>query len=518
MGQPVCIGPLLDDGEWRQARDLIEMPLRHMGFELQPPDLWMRVLSHTNYYPSLIQVFCKNLLDFLHNRDRTKFDFRRCPPYPVTAEQIEQVYQSKAVRDEIKHKFELTLGLDDRYRLIALRIALASLDPGGARADGYDVAWVRDEALSWWPGGFPADGRSFEQFRTILDEMVGLGVLRRAGADGYALRSPNVLNLFGSKGQIETSLIDVSSRQPPQVYEAASFRRALGSDPWTRSPLTADQEALLAERANGVVLVFGSRPGGLDRLVEALGAVPNLAAGVAVSRRLSQVGQFEEWLRQFDESRDKQAEAVALAVVDASCDWAPHWVVKAEAYLKRKTTSKRKFLRVAFVADPALAWDWVAEDDPPVAAKEFTLRPWQETALRRWIADAELGPDAVNECGRVREVTGGWHQLIETFGQRCRDNPQNWRAVLDGLRANRPEAADWAVPPAARELVETLAQMGQPLTEAELSEFCSPPTAARALRWADRLGYAVKDVGDDAIVRWALDPLVSRAFAARGGG
>jgi hypothetical protein len=80
LGTPVCIGPLLDNGEWRQARDLIEIPFRHMGYEFQPPDLWMRILSYTNYYPSLIQVFCKHLLEYLHNRDRTAFDFQACPP------------------------------------------------------------------------------------------------------------------------------------------------------------------------------------------------------------------------------------------------------------------------------------------------------------------------------------------------------------------------------------------------------------------------------------------------------
>ena len=83
LGTPVCIGPLLDKGEWRQARDLIDIPFRHMGYDFQPQDLWMRILSYTNYYPSLVQVFCKHLLEYLHNRDRTTFDFRTSPPYPV---------------------------------------------------------------------------------------------------------------------------------------------------------------------------------------------------------------------------------------------------------------------------------------------------------------------------------------------------------------------------------------------------------------------------------------------------
>ena len=65
--------------------------------------------------------------------------------------------------------------------------------------EGFDVGWVRDNATYWWAKGFAKDS-SFEAFRTVLDEMVGLGVLRRT-ASRYALRSSNLLTLLGSKNR-----------------------------------------------------------------------------------------------------------------------------------------------------------------------------------------------------------------------------------------------------------------------------------------------------------------------------
>jgi len=52
-GEPICIGPLFGNGEWNEARALIERPFACLGYCFDPPDLVMRVLSQTNYYPSL---------------------------------------------------------------------------------------------------------------------------------------------------------------------------------------------------------------------------------------------------------------------------------------------------------------------------------------------------------------------------------------------------------------------------------------------------------------------------------
>lgn len=519
LGTPVCIGPLLDNGEWRQARDLIAVPLRHMGYELSPPDLWMRVLSYTNYYPSLIQVFCKHLLESLHNKDQTTFNFRQCPPYPVTAEQVERVYQSKSLRDEVSHKFELTLGLDPRYRLIALEIALDGLNEPGGRADGVDVAWVRTQALADWPNGFAQTDRGYELFRTILDEMVGLGILRRAGEDRYALRSPNVLNLLGSREQIESKLLDVMGLPQPQVYDAATFRRSLGGNRWDHSPFTAEQEATLTEPTNGVVVVFASRLAGLDRLTDGLQGIPNLA-GVQVAGRMTQPTQFEAWLREVDDGRAVQQEGVTLAVVPPSAAWTAGWVRRASDILGKKKGSRKRFLRVVFVADPSAGWTWLAEEEVrTLRAAEITVRPWHETALRRWVEEVEFN-DPNRVCEAVRTHLGGWYSLVGEFAVACRDHPPGWSVALDAVRARWPGDLRWAgccdIPAEARGVLAEMAAYGEPIRPDELGVLIDPASVRRTLAWADRFAY-VQRADDESGERWEVDPVV-RAYLAGGGG
>jgi hypothetical protein len=515
LGTPVCIGPLLDNGEWRQARDLIDVPFRHMGYEFQPADLWMRILSYTNYYPSLVQVFCKHLLEYLHNRDRVTFDFRTSPPYPVNAQQIEEVYQSEALQDEIRNKFELSLGLDERYRFIALSIALASIEEREHRAlvDGFDITWVREQALSWWPNGFAVD-TSYELFRTILDEMIGLGILRRAGPDRYALRSPNVLNLLGSKLQIEHKIIDVARLPAPPIYRAASFHRSLNSDCWTRSPFTAEQEAGLTEQTNGTVILFGSQLSGLNHLQAALTSISSLSQGsVHFADFVKQLGQFKRWLSEVDE---KRLEGVTLAVVKPETGWSPAWVLAAADFLRPKVSSKKRFLRVVFVADPSIGWEWSEDGDRSHSGiLELSLKPWREAALRRWMEDAEFGPDAVSSCGSILDQTGGWSMLVHALGEACRENPKNWRDHLQSIRSSWPNDPKWTVccglPNAARHVLRAAAEWDGPISSDDLATLAPGFDVARVLRWAERLFYVCRTESD----RWILDPIVRATLTTR---
>src|SRR5690606_28016170 len=107
-----------------EALALITKPLGDLGYRFESDDLPMRILSHTNYYPSLIQIYCKHLLAHLVDPSTPKFDARTSPPYVITGRHLDAV-QDDELRAKILEKFRLTLDLDPRYRLIALCIALA---------------------------------------------------------------------------------------------------------------------------------------------------------------------------------------------------------------------------------------------------------------------------------------------------------------------------------------------------------------------------------------------------------
>jgi hypothetical protein len=95
----------------------------------------------------------------------------------ITSRHVEEAYQSQDLRQAIRDRFKLTLGLDKRYEVIAYSIAYGSLESAKGRVDGFSVSWIRDQILYWWKEGF--HGRSsVDEIRALLEEMVGLGILR----------------------------------------------------------------------------------------------------------------------------------------------------------------------------------------------------------------------------------------------------------------------------------------------------------------------------------------------------
>jgi hypothetical protein len=83
--------------------------------------------------------------------------------------------------------------------------------------------------MDLWKAGFKESGGSERilsgtAFRNLLNEMVGLGILRRTSkSEHYALRSPNVVNLLGHRNQIEDVLLSSGDWEPAGEYEPQVF-------------------------------------------------------------------------------------------------------------------------------------------------------------------------------------------------------------------------------------------------------------------------------------------------------
>ncbi len=224
LGEPICIGPLLNNGEMREARALIERPFASIGYRFESPDLVTRILSQTNYYPSLIQLYCQQLLRHITNPDVVNFDTLDSLPYTITSQQVDDAYNNQDLRKAIRDRFIWTLQLDQRYEVIAYAIAYVSTQSENGMVNGFNVSWIRNEVLTWWYEGF--QGLSSDEIQVLLEEMVGLGVLRVSSTGGFTLRSPNVLLLMGTLEEIEATLLQ--RRELPIEYEPATFRSAIG--------------------------------------------------------------------------------------------------------------------------------------------------------------------------------------------------------------------------------------------------------------------------------------------------
>ena len=355
--------------------------------------------------------------------------------------------------------------------MIALCIALETIESQerGATRSEVDPAWVRQQALEWWPKGFQ-DDTSLEGFRTILDEMIGLGVVRRAEAHTYTLRSPNLANLLGTQKEIEEQLLEAGEREPPAPYEALHFRRGLADHPAVRSPLTSQQEAELLAPATDVVLVCGSQLAEMDEIVKFL---PFACPGPCEILEIGTViGDVTECIDSF---RGNEAR-LCLVVVSSSCGWTNHWVSKTVELLKRKR-SRGRFVRVVFVADPQQVWSWTAKSSSRQqllarGVRELSLRPWTGPSLRRWLDD--LGIALGEKTGRqqIQAVTGAWASPLRNFAERCQQESHRWQQHLAELETELLENPTWknrlVLRSEAIVLCRTMAELGEPLDREDL--------------------------------------------------
>lgn len=521
-GDPIRIGPLLDNGEWREARSLIEQPLRALGFRFESPDLATRILSQTNYYPSLIQLYCRALLKHISSSHRVKFDPNASPPYIITSRHVEDAYLDQELRSAIRHRFMLTLDLDPRYRLIAFAIALYSVEPVAAPAnDGFSVSWIREQALLWWSEGF-RESTSEEIFRTLLEEMVGLGVLRVTSTGKYALRSPNILSLLGTQQEIENELESSQKLEPPPEYDSATFRMTLRSDEQTedarRSPLTAQQEAVLHSETHGVSIIFGTEAGGLKDLAVFLKA----SFGNEFFIPLEMTTDEETFSAHLSGLTTRTLDGTTLMLVPAEANWNAEWIQKALERVER-LTSKRSFVRIAFVADPAITWRLTILPGNMIAPQvtTFSLQPWNDAALRQWLLDHNI-PVKKEGRERITQVTGNWPLLLEQFYERVRRDPDQWEAALQQLDSAfiDPRVIASLVRalgldnPLRRRILRDLAILGEASVE-DLSgvvDGVSAEMVKPVIDWADRLSL-VRLVSDKL---WRVQPLVESVLKLHG--
>jgi hypothetical protein len=518
LNEAVRIGPLMNEREIRAAEELITRPIEAAGFEFEDRSLVMRILAQTNYYPSLIQLYCTQLLRHLRETKLRRRDFVG-PRFRIDEADIESVFAGRPLRDAIRSKFRLTLQLDDRYEVIAYAIGLEALAPGFDHAEGVDwpTLW-KDCATSWWPEGFKTT--SERDFLALLEEMVQLGVLSPAkSSDRYSLRNPNVLLLLGSRQEIENTL--GAEREPRIEFESMIFRPALGrrvNNP-ARSPLTYRQLDEVVQMRNSVLLVAGSAASGLN----------NLLAGLREQPGMSDTGRFIQLDRPttraaFSQELDKEVqkrigEGLTVMLVPATVPWDAEWVLAARAKLKalRSTTS---FVSVVFAADPMQLWTLAAPvpDQAQWVEPWLSILPWSRGFVRKWLEELQL---PVEEADRLYELTGYWGGLLEaaarvkTGAAHSLDFVQNINRMADVLddpmtqQQNRMVLTGGVLE--GERVLRAMLELGDGVTESDLVEYgeLAADTVTRALLWAEPLGLVTRNPGSV----WVMDPFVRRVFS-----
>lgn len=521
FGEPICVGPLLSNGEWRDAAALIERPLVAMGYSIAPP-LVTRILSQTNYYPNLIQLYGQELLRHIAETQGMRPE-PTLPPVDISEASVSEAYRSNRLRDHIRDRFDWTLQLDPRYRVLALVVGYLSFaERGGRDSDGFTSSDIRSQALDFWRDGFEEDP-SVDGIHSLCDEMVGLGLLRQTERGAYAFRGANVSLLMGSESDI---LDKLNALEPPanfRPYTPAVYRRELKSSSTAelqrRSPLTLAQEATFLASQNGVTVLCGVAAGGYGDFEVALkAAAPDKCNVFPATARLDAFRAELLRLR----SRDR-IQGTTLLLVNGEVPWGEDWVQEALTQCMVRRSSSRS-LRVVFIAGPAQLWGLlgaragVRRELSELGVEFVGARPWHDAMLRHWLEGPTHSAVFAGMVDTVRRASGKWPMLLYGLRERIgKLNPTQAAGALEAEVVNLGQRAT------GEHLLEKFGlDVGPPVKPLKvLAEFAAFPAVdlrelatpvpepdewEAALDWIDLLGLATPGTSG----YWEVDPIVSR--------
>lgn len=188
-----------------EARELLETPLRYLGFRFpkEAESLISLILAHANYFPGLIQLYCKELIRTLSKENYAGYSESQTPPYEITRDHVRAVLTNHAFLDQVREKFMITLRLDsDKYYYIIAYLMASLYHKEGSRG------FLPEEIAK------AAEEYEFEQFRTLtrerlvafLEELAELNVLR-GNADGrYFFNRYSFFQMLGSREDVEAKL------------------------------------------------------------------------------------------------------------------------------------------------------------------------------------------------------------------------------------------------------------------------------------------------------------------------
>ena len=404
LGMPLVVGPMLRGEERREAEHLVRWPFAALGYRLDDAVV-SRILTFANYYPSLIQVVCQRLLRDLRQRGGG------VPPWQVQIEHVERVLEMPELRNAAFERFRITLELDQRYKLMTLVVANFSMGEPQLLASGIDRSTLRDLAAAAWPAGF-SPSFSDDAFDALLDEMVGLGLLRGVGGAHFALRSANLAHLIGRPAEIRQQIEDFAGRPAPARHDPLEMRRQVDGRPGL---LTTRQEGHLLAPGGVVAVIAGAALAGIDRWKAAIEATCLSTQGHGRERVIPRLLPKPHTMDALRDALAVRGDAGNyLYIVPPEAPWDATWVKLAH---QRRATRSTSPIRVVFVADAARAARWVAHSERAAVLDDggSTARVIEMTVGRLGQADIDQwdGPQNLGQTGEwIVAATGGWDALI----------------------------------------------------------------------------------------------------------
>ena len=427
LGAEITIDPLPP----KAAQELIIRPFRSLGFTFESMRFVQRILSLTNYHPGLIQIFCYRLLEKLYvkwgQRDTDT------PVRLISFDDVVAVEQDNSLREDIRNRFDWTLDLDDRYKVITYALVLSS-DPNTPRSETKFMELGRE----WWPAVF--DGMDSQGLRAVLEEMVGLGVLLReekGQTRQYRLRSPNLLRLLGPKEAIEGELEKLIALDRPNRLNPRNFHAKIDPQAAQFGPLSKEQEGQIADTTHpfSLTIVRGNSAMGLREVGQHVRKLMQDLAELVASgedwqeRPLRNVGgaltieRVLEQLREVFKPRIRKHRYVLLDFEELAFDG------RLEELFERMLSEIGKICRresrgkVIVVLGPIQTWEWVSSEtckhtESNSRVVSMTVRRWSDGAIANALDNINLRTSSKMAGGDIFKLTAGIHSMVsQALGQ-----------------------------------------------------------------------------------------------------
>ena len=192
--------------KYAEAKELLEYPLSYLGFrfrdDVETDTLVSAILSHTNSFPGMLQLYCTKLIEAMKN-GYAGYKEAGTPPYYVSEDHIKKVLGEDNLQEEIRQKFfiTLTVGSDNYYLLIAMITAYLYKNDEGICVTPNDVlTFSKDFEIK------DIAALSPEKVAALMEEMRELNVLQHNGEHGYRFTHFSFFQMMGTKAYLEQEL------------------------------------------------------------------------------------------------------------------------------------------------------------------------------------------------------------------------------------------------------------------------------------------------------------------------
>jgi hypothetical protein len=555
LGSPlqVTILPAAD------ARRLILQPLTALGFCFEEGELVDRIMAFTNCHPSLLHIFCSELVEQTA-RDRTAKGGIRV----IRQADLENIENNSDVRRLSGMRFDMTLNLDKRYTVAVYGL----IDFYGKSIRKFTVKQALDVARNWVPEEFVQMSES--GFESLLLELVGLGILRDdRNTHQYAMRNQSILQLLGNdiSHKLQTAVEDLENHAE-DVLTCHPTGASLKPSPLS---LQDEREILLAKPPDGapkysVSLIMGTQALGLsiEGMQDSFNAINEFQSGNVLSKYVvrktdnSQViepKRFRELLQTTIESGTNDQAAVLLVSLEDvhSIDRILDLISIANESAARATRLKNS-LRIVFLLDARSMWSWYSHPGLTASPGEIgglvELNRWTRHACESLLDQQGLGMTS-EQARLLQTATEGWYlPLIKFIDVRkkkgktvssFKDFANDFTALRE-LPAKEFEkfieqtgmnSMDWSMPLAAQlEEFETLnefsvedLQTAIEFVDQDFQAKISPEQAGNVVRWWTALRVievnnkeTSKNAGKCDKVTYRFTPSLQRAISERARG